>query len=153
MSYEFKRLGEVEALSEVPENATVLAEVNGSIKRIPSNGLGGNGGIKTAIIMSSDYYNTLSGVASVLAAAPEVEYSCTNMSFEEAYQSMMTGEPLSVFGMIALDGSVPINTYGSVSFLGTSFYEASSEPAIGIVFNIDENTIMLTWTASGLMLY
>ena len=35
MAYEFMSLAEVEALSEVPENATVLAEVGGSIKRIP----------------------------------------------------------------------------------------------------------------------
>lgn len=43
MAYEFKRLADVEALREVPENATVLAEVNGSIKRVPGNGLGGSG--------------------------------------------------------------------------------------------------------------
>lgn len=41
MSYEFKKLSEVEALTEVPEGATVLAEVDGAIKRIPGNGLGG----------------------------------------------------------------------------------------------------------------
>lgn len=41
MDYEFKKLAEVESLSEVPENATVLAEVDGFVKRIPSSGLGG----------------------------------------------------------------------------------------------------------------
>lgn len=154
MAYEFKRLSDVEALSEVPENATVLAEVDGSIKRIPSNGLGGAGGIKTAIIMSSDYYDTLAGVSAAISV-PTVEYNCTNMTFEEAYQTMASGEPLAVFGMVSYDGIPPINTYGEVSFLGTSFYEADapSGPAIGIIFNINENIITLIWTASGLVLY
>ena len=44
MSYEFTKLAEVEALTEVPENATVLAEVDGAVKRVPGSGLGGGGG-------------------------------------------------------------------------------------------------------------
>lgn len=41
MSYEFKKLSEVEALTEVPEGAKVLAEANGQIVRVPGSGLGG----------------------------------------------------------------------------------------------------------------
>lgn len=44
MSYEFKTLGSVEALTEVPENANVLVEVDGAIKRAPGGALGGDGG-------------------------------------------------------------------------------------------------------------
>ena len=44
MSYEFKTLGSVEALTKVPENANVLVEVDGAIKRAPGGALGGNGG-------------------------------------------------------------------------------------------------------------
>lgn len=36
MSYVFKRLSEVEALTNVPEGAKVLAEVNGEIRRVPA---------------------------------------------------------------------------------------------------------------------
>lgn len=50
MDYEFKKLAEVESLSEVPENATVLAEVNGLVKRVPSSGLGGGSNDYDAII-------------------------------------------------------------------------------------------------------
>lgn len=42
MSYEFKTLGSVEALTEVPENANALVEVDGAIKRVPGGALGGN---------------------------------------------------------------------------------------------------------------
>ena len=37
MSYEFKTLGSVEALTEVPENANALVEVDGAIKRVPGD--------------------------------------------------------------------------------------------------------------------
>lgn len=64
MAYEFMSLAEVEALSEVPENATVIAEVDGSIKRIPGEGLGGSlggSGNSLVIVESSftDYYNPI----------------------------------------------------------------------------------------------
>ena len=42
MSYEFKTLGSVEALTEVPKNANALVEVDGAIKRVPGGALGGN---------------------------------------------------------------------------------------------------------------
>lgn len=54
MAYEFKRLADVEALSEVPENATVLAEVDGSIKRVPSGGSGGGAGTLVVNLLFDD---------------------------------------------------------------------------------------------------
>ena len=50
MTYTFKKLGEVEALTEVPEGANALIEINGAVKRVPGSGLGGRGAIKTAVI-------------------------------------------------------------------------------------------------------
>lgn len=35
MAYEFKRLSDVEELTEAPENATALAVIDGTIKRVP----------------------------------------------------------------------------------------------------------------------
>lgn len=49
MSYEFKKLSEVEALTEMPEGAKVLAESNGQIVRVPGSGLGGG----TNVILKS----------------------------------------------------------------------------------------------------
>ena len=53
MDYNFKKLAEVEALSEVPGNATVLAEVGGAVKRIPGSGLGGGG--DTAVVIRATF--------------------------------------------------------------------------------------------------
>lgn len=42
--YEFKKLSDVTLLDSVPSGATVLAEVDGAIRRVPGDGLGGSGG-------------------------------------------------------------------------------------------------------------
>lgn len=44
MAYEFKKLSDVARLDSVPEGAAVLAEVDGAIRRVPGDGLGGGGG-------------------------------------------------------------------------------------------------------------
>ena len=41
MSYEFTKLGAVEALTEMPDNANALVEVDGAIKRAPAGAGGG----------------------------------------------------------------------------------------------------------------
>lgn len=41
MSYEFTKLADVPALEEVPEGANALIEVDGAIRRVPGDGLGG----------------------------------------------------------------------------------------------------------------
>lgn len=79
MSYEFKKLSEVEALAEVPEGATVLAEVGGAIKRIPGSGLGGG---KVLKIICSNFGEYLSE-ASTMVSAPSYTFE-TNMTFAEA---------------------------------------------------------------------
>ena len=45
MAYEFKRLTDVEELTEAPENATALAVVDGTVKRVPLGG-GGNANLE-----------------------------------------------------------------------------------------------------------
>lgn len=85
MAYNFKNLAEVELLSEVPEGCTTFAEVDGVVKRVPSKGLGGEGGIKTAIIKDSEYDNAISGLQVAISGAPAYTYECINMTFEEAY--------------------------------------------------------------------
>lgn len=79
MSYEFKKLSEVEALTKVPEGATVLAEVGGAIKRIPGEGLGGG---KVLKIICSNFGEYLSE-ASTMLSAPSYTFE-TNMTFAEA---------------------------------------------------------------------
>lgn len=55
MSYEFKKLSEVEALTEVPEGAKVIAEVNGEIRRVPAATEGGGTGSEIPKPLTYDY--------------------------------------------------------------------------------------------------
>jgi hypothetical protein len=147
MNYEFKKLSEVESLNEVPENATVLAEVDGSIKRIPSSGLGGS--IKTAIIKQVDfddavaYSNSADSGNPTSAASTDQEFSCINMTFEEAYETILAGEPLDVILMIV--DYLPHIFHCYVIFGGV---QATGSPCIGIGDN--NFGIQLIWTADGI---
>ena len=70
MAYTTKKLSEVESLAEVPENATVLAEVDGVIKRIPGDELGG----KTIFInVTKTGYDGADGYENVVNT-PDKEY-------------------------------------------------------------------------------
>lgn len=149
MDYNFKKLSEVDALTEVPEGANALIEINGEIKRVPGSGLGGATGIKTAIIKDSEYdnmiSNLISGGAAPAIAAPAITYECINMTFEEAYETMKNGEPLSVFGMFNAEGTT--NMYGISAFAGTTL----GVPCIVIAFGVGSSIIaQLFWTVDGL---
>ena len=141
MEYTFKKLADVEALTEVPEAATVIAEVDGEIKRIPGSGLGGSD-IKTAIIKDSGYDNTLAGLQTAVASAPSYTYSCLNMTFEEAYETMAMGEPLDIFFMLTSEGA--LNIHGFVMFAGTMM----GVPCLLIGEQFMDT--QLYWTADGL---
>lgn len=45
MTYDFKKLSEVEKIEEVPDEATVYVEVNGETKRVVKNKVGGTGAV------------------------------------------------------------------------------------------------------------
>lgn len=141
MSYVFKKLSEVEALTEVPEGAKVLAEVGGVIRRVPGSGLGGSGGIKTAIIKSSDYDQALTGVQTFGSAEPVITYSCINMTFEEAYDALANGEPMTAL-LMNVQNSYIFNEYFAVVFFGKSI---NNVPCIGI----ETSPQSLYWTSAG----
>lgn len=141
---EFKKLSEVEQIETASDNATVLVEEGGEIKRVPKKEVGG-AGIAMAIIKDSGYDNALAGLQTMAAAAPEYTYECLNMTFEEAYQTMASGEPLSVFGMFTSDGA--LNLYGYAMFAGTMI----GVPCIIVGFAVGSAVAaQLYWTADGL---
>lgn len=151
MAKDFVKLSEVTVLEEVSDTASVLVEQNGEIYRAPKTQVGGAGGIKTAIIRDSGYLNAIAGLSTMMSADPVYTYECLNMTFEEAYETMVNGEPLSVVGMVTFDGMIPVNTNGDVFFLGLGF----GVECISIVFyaSINGEIVTLTtlfWTANGL---
>ena len=79
MSYAFKKIGATSILENAPDNANVVCEVGGEVKRVPATKIGG-GGIKVAIIK-----DTGSGL------------SCDNMTYEEAVEYLTNGVPFLIF--------------------------------------------------------
>lgn len=148
MAKEFQRLSEVTVVEEVKDTSTVLVEIDGEIYRAPKTQVGGAGSVKTAIIRDSGYLNAIAGLSTMISAAPAYTYECINMTFEEAYETMLNGEPLMTIGMMTTEGASCM--YGEPTFTGTVM---AGVPCILIVFKsflMDGHTLFLYWTADGL---
>ena len=142
---EFKKLADVEALTEIPEGANAFVEVDGEIKRVPGEGLGGAGGFKTAVIKSSYYDGALGDVTGGgRVALDEPTYSCINMTFNEAYTTLENGEVLKAILMEAF--GFPMITEMMVGFAGEATYE---EPTIMFLASLPMGSITLFWTPNG----
>lgn len=145
MARDFVKLSEVTILEEVTDNASVLVEQNGEIYRAPKTQVGGAGSIKTAIIRDSGYLNAIAGLSTMASDAPKYTYECINMTFEEAYETMLNGEPLMAVGMFTVEGAM--NIQGATAFVGT----AMGVPCIILRFMFNSSTVaLLYWTADGL---
>ena len=154
MAYEFMSLAEVEALSEVPENATVLAEVDGSIKRIPGNGLGGG---KSLVIVESsftDFYADTPSPNQKLALA----YTYTaNMEFADALAAFRACELTNAVLYALKNGPMFLNCvvgdFGAVmSVSATDISEpVQTIDCLIILAEFDGNIdTRLYWTADGI---
>lgn len=196
MSYNFKKIIDLELVNEVPEGANVLIETDGATKRLPSTAIKSDDSyskeesdakyltkdheqmqadfnendvtskahvlnrthytedngtvhkldqkylpIKTAIIKDSEYDNALAGVQQTESAI-EITYSCINMTFEEAYQTMASGQPLGTLCMISGEGAM--NVPGMLAFTGAVF----GVPCI--IINTGMSSTTLFWTADGI---
>jgi hypothetical protein len=124
MSYTQKKLSEVELLTEVPENATVFAEVNGEIKRVPGKGLGGSG--NGLVLVETSGPSNSSSPVSVMITVSEVRTFSANMTLEEAVALLHNYELSSV---------VVYTTYGggSVESLDTEASPAAMIMDVAIV--------------------
>lgn len=107
MMYDFKKLADVELLSEVPEGARAFVEVDGAVKRVPGSGLGG-GGVATAILRYSadaEGQNAESAIAVRVASGPtlkDMPITCDNYTYAQAKAILDAGQPLAV--MLQLEG-------------------------------------------------
>ena len=78
MSYAFKKISATNILENAPDNANVVCEVNGEVNRVPATKIGG--GIKVAIIKRAGS-----------------NFSCDNMTYEEAVEYLTNGVPFLIF--------------------------------------------------------
>lgn len=172
MSYEFTKLADVPALEEVPEGANALIEVDGAIRRVPGDGLGG-GGFPTAIIHLNPDSASDASIASladltggmatfaagdnarVSSAATVYTATCDNMTYAEAKAILLAGEILDAKVVV----SATVDT-AAVSEIVTStslgIAELGETPVIGIAFCsvflsafADSDIVILYWLEDG----
>ena len=120
MSYAFKKIGATNMLETAPDNANVVCEVNGEVNRVPATKIGG-GGIKVAIIKQTGS-----------------NYSCDNMTYEEAVEYLTNGVPFLIFIFDGAEYKIARGVY----YDGTSSIEVYAA-------NDLNNNITLHWTSAG----
>lgn len=122
MSYTFKNLADIELLTEVPETANKIIEIEGSIKRVPNKEVsGGDSIVKTAWLKQTNSYSgedtSLTGTYSVVPSQ-YMTFECPNMTLGEALGYLQNGEPLTclvtAYHSPGSSGLYQINRYGTI---------------------------------------
>lgn len=139
----YKTLNDLPIMEETNDNTYALVADGDSMKRVPGSMLGGGGGIKTAIIKSSDYDNALAGLTPAVGVEePSITYECVNMTFAQAFETLMRGETLA---------AVFMRPVGTASILLSEFNELTvlnmSDPTAPAV---EFASIGVTWTKDGI---
>lgn len=120
MSYEFKKINEVEILETVSDEAHVLVEEDGAIRRAPKTEVGGAGGEIDGII----YNTTIPNYVSTDSA------SVVNFDFTTIKEKFLAGKEIAVM-------------LHSVFSYGND-YEAWDK-SLGVSYNSTANTISIAW--------
>ena len=135
-------------LEEVPEGATLIAEVDGEFYRVKGEGVGG--GIKTAIVKSSLYDAALAFVADPESATPpegEQTFECINMTHVEAVEILKSGKSLDVQFLYTGDPFPMVTKAYFVVYLGAMDAGESEDFRDAIAIEWDMGS--MAWTGAG----
>lgn len=138
MAYEFQKLSEVEALTEVPEGASALIEVNGDIKRVPGSSLGG----KTLVIVANNFAKGVEDLPT--PEDTDTPDFTTNMTLEEAMEAFYNCELNGVYCYAVVEA--PTMLCGSIIDASMVY----DRMCLQLFTNFLGNTISLYWTADGI---
>ena len=98
MAYDFQKLADVELLEQVPDGASAFVAVDGDVKRVPGSGLGGGGGVATAILRLSSESNASAKAVTRIAVQPTVKklpITCDNYTYAQARAMLEAGNPFA----------------------------------------------------------
>lgn len=109
---EFKKLSEVDLLDTTSDNATVLVEEGGEIKRVPKSEVGGAGGY-IATLTEEDYNN------------PVVEWTgpVISANYDELYDVLCAGGSAWIDMTAMMDSGAPSALAASASVVSPTAYE------------------------------
>ena len=141
MAYDFQKLADVELLEEVPDGASAFVAVDGTVKRVPGSGLGGGGGIATAILRFASESNASTNAVTMAASIPvnKLPITCDNYTYEQARAVLEAGNPLAA--MIFM-------SEGNRSGWASCSSVALSDNYIAMLSNIGDG-LSIYWNADG----
>lgn len=141
MAYDFQKLADVELLEEVPDGASAFVAVDGTVKRVPGSGLGGGGGIATAILRPASESNASTKAVTRAASIPveKLPITCDNYTYAQARAVLEAGNPFAAI-LYIVDGDM--------SGWTSSFSVALSADSIAMEFG---NKMIIYWTADGFL--
>lgn len=141
MAYDFQKLADVELLEEVPDGASAFVAVDGTVKRVPGSGLGGGGGIATAILRLASESNASTKAVTRASSIPveKLSITCDNYTYAQARAVLEAGNPLTA--MIFMSEN---NMSGWMSSLSVVL----SDDGIAMEFG---NEMTIYWTADGFL--
>lgn len=141
MAYDFQKLADVELLEEVPDGASAFVAVNGDVKRVPGSGLGGGGGIATAILRFDIESNASTKAVTMEAIRPvsKLPITCDNYTYEQARAVLEAGNPLTAMIFASQN-----NMSGWMSCSQISF----SDNYISMMF-VSGDGLTLYWNSDG----
>lgn len=162
MAYKFTKLSEVPSLEEVPDGANAIIEVDGEIKRVPGDGLGGGATIPTAIIridasslmgdneVSPSSINLASGVMPLATDTRTTTIytgTCDNMTYDEAKAILQAGNPLDARIIAVMESG---GEYLSITATAqeTGFYIIESQPKDASGGSIATEILGLLWNSA-----
>lgn len=151
MAYDFQKLADVELLEEVPDGASAFVAVNGDVKRVPGSGLGGGGGVATAILRLSSESNASAKAVKRTEAQPTVNkipITCDNYTYEQARAVLGAGNPLTAMIFMSEDNMSRWTSCSKIAFSG-NYISMTFSVNINNYVSLPKNEHTFYWNADG----
>lgn len=133
----YKKFSELPEITEASEYTKVPVLDGNEMKLLNGAKLGGDAGVKTAIIKDSNYDRIIAGGED----SEDVTYTCTNMTYEEVYEIMASGKPLTAIAMLSCGDGVQCLLCAPIYSIKEFDIPCIIIPTLGAV--------TLFWTADG----
>lgn len=87
----------------MPDGASAFVAVDGAVKRVPGSGLGGGGGVATAILRMASESNASTKAVTREAQIPvnKLPITCDNYTYEQARAVLAAGDPFTAMIFIS----------------------------------------------------
>lgn len=152
MAYDFQKLADVELLEEVPDGASAFVAVDGVVKRVPGSGLGGGGGVATAILRFDSESNASAKAVTRIAITPvnKLPITCDNYTYAQARAVLESGNPITAMIFMSENNMSGWISCSSIAF-SDNYIFMEFAISVAAVYDIspNKNGLIIYWNADG----